>query len=83
LAGSSCTGRQDGRYLHASDCSKYIWCVQGSANVMSCQQGLHWNPSADACDWPDNANCVERDESLIVTDTQTSSTTPSSGTNKQ
>ncbi|KAJ0181068.1 hypothetical protein K1T71_003153 [Dendrolimus kikuchii] len=36
------------------DCSKYIVCQDGIANIMTCPPGLVFNKNIDDCDWPIN-----------------------------
>ncbi|RVE43501.1 hypothetical protein evm_011835 [Chilo suppressalis] len=40
--------------LKDDECSKYIMCHEGKANLMSCPHGLVFNTEESACDWPVN-----------------------------
>lgn len=42
---------------HPTDCSKYVECVNGIADVLSCGEGLLWNQSILGCDYPENVDC--------------------------
>ena len=57
-----CPESIDGFYPHPTRCDLYIQCdnVQSpwpSVQVLSCPSGLHWNPFAQHCDWPELACC--------------------------
>ena len=43
---------------HESVCSKYYMCVNGIPVVQKCPAGLHFNPSIQACDYPESAGCL-------------------------
>ncbi|XP_069682866.1 dentin sialophosphoprotein-like [Periplaneta americana] len=45
-------------YADSADCNAYYQCVSGQGVLMHCAAGLHWHAEANACDWPQNANCV-------------------------
>ncbi|GFU02867.1 putative chitinase 10 [Nephila pilipes] len=42
---------------HENDCRKFYACNGGILHVQICQQGLHFNPKLQACDYPENAGC--------------------------
>ncbi|KAK7481052.1 hypothetical protein BaRGS_00027688, partial [Batillaria attramentaria] len=39
------------------DCTKYIWCIHGVANEMSCPAGTRFNPVSNVCDLESNVPC--------------------------
>ncbi|BDT96917.1 hypothetical protein IFM12275_68930 (plasmid) [Nocardia sputorum] len=43
-------------YAPAPDPTKYYQCNAGQWVLQSCPPGLNWNPQANYCDWPANAN---------------------------
>ena len=43
----------DGSYPHKF-CDKFYECENGNLFVKSCADGLEYNPSNQACDWPGN-----------------------------
>ncbi|KAF9422501.1 hypothetical protein HW555_001899 [Spodoptera exigua] len=44
------------------NCNQFYDCTTGALVVRNCPPGLHFNPSLEVCDWPENAKC---DSSLI------------------
>ncbi|XP_065087982.1 peritrophin-1-like [Ochlerotatus camptorhynchus] len=45
-------------FLPHADCTKYYLCTwNGRPEEQSCPPGLHWNASANQCDWPALAGC--------------------------
>nr|XP_022907790.1 mucin-2-like [Onthophagus taurus] len=43
---------------HPQDCGRYCKCDNfGTVHDMPCPAGLHFNPTLDVCDWPNNAGC--------------------------
>jgi len=47
----------------SEECSSYFTCIEESlglkAYTVSCPAGLHYNPSIEKCDWPENAQCSD------------------------
>ncbi|KPI96666.1 putative chitinase 3 [Papilio xuthus] len=43
---------------HESDCTKFYYCVYGEKVLRQCALGLHFNPSTQNCDWPEDAECT-------------------------
>lgn len=43
------------------DCRHFWKCNNGVASEQMCPIGLHWNSEKEYCDWPWEANCVERE----------------------
>lgn len=39
------------------DCAIYYVCNWGTPVQMQCGIGLHFNPTLNVCDWPQNAGC--------------------------
>jgi len=49
----------DGDLLsHEESCEQFYVCSEGSLNVHSCPNGLHFSPTHKLCDFPQNANCA-------------------------
>ncbi|XP_033297335.1 uncharacterized protein LOC117204237 isoform X3 [Bombus bifarius] len=48
-----------GLIAHASDCTKFLQCVNGATYIMDCGLGTVFNPSASVCDWPHNVRGCE------------------------
>ncbi|XP_059477880.1 mucin-2-like [Neocloeon triangulifer] len=44
-------------YPNPEDCSSYCVCNWGNPILMQCPPGLHFNPVAEVCDWPQSAGC--------------------------
>ncbi|XP_022907789.2 probable chitinase 10 [Onthophagus taurus] len=43
---------------HPEECGRYCKCDKyGTVHDMPCPAGLHFNPTLDVCDWPNNAGC--------------------------
>ncbi|OXU31873.1 hypothetical protein TSAR_011004, partial [Trichomalopsis sarcophagae] len=51
---------------HPKVCSKYYECYNGVLILRKCPNGLHFNPSTRACDYPQNAGCLK--ETTIATE---------------
>lgn len=51
--------QEDGIYFlpHESDCTKFYECVFGDKYTLECPAGLHFNPEAQVCDFPELAGC--------------------------
>ncbi|KAK0406734.1 hypothetical protein QR680_018770 [Steinernema hermaphroditum] len=47
----------DGFFSDPASCESYYRCVNGVAHHFHCPNGLQFNPTAQACDWPANVNC--------------------------
>ncbi|XP_049807612.1 chondroitin proteoglycan-2-like [Schistocerca nitens] len=43
---------------HASNCSQFCKCDHGKPVRFDCPAGLHFNPTLEVCDWPENAGCA-------------------------
>ncbi|XP_046994269.1 chitin-binding domain protein cbd-1-like [Schistocerca americana] len=43
---------------HASNCSQFCKCDHGNPVTFDCPAGLHFNPTLEVCDWPENAGCT-------------------------
>ncbi|XP_046995444.1 chondroitin proteoglycan 2-like [Schistocerca americana] len=43
---------------HASNCSQFCKCDHGKPVTFDCPAGLHFNPTLEVCDWPENAGCT-------------------------
>ncbi|XP_057655102.1 mucin-22-like isoform X2 [Diorhabda carinulata] len=75
-------------YYPVSDCTKFCECSNGTAYLHSCPEGLYFNTTLNACDWPENSGCatnlsttlspIESPCSDQETTTETSSTTEAS-----
>ena len=56
-----CPVSEDGHpvsYPHPTDCSMFYQCDAGGIPVlMSCPDGLFFDPSLNVCNWPDLVNC--------------------------
>jgi hypothetical protein len=44
-------------FPNPDDCGSYYVCNWGDAILMQCPAGLHFNPSLNVCDWPEQAGC--------------------------
>ncbi|XP_049859404.1 mucin-19-like [Schistocerca gregaria] len=42
---------------HATNCSQFCKCDHGKPVTFDCPAGLHFNPTLEVCDWPDQAGC--------------------------
>jgi chitinase len=49
-------------YYPHKDCTKYWRCIRNEAHEYKCQNGLHFNPLINNCDWPKNVN---RDDCVV------------------
>ncbi len=72
-------------YANQSDCSSYIVCqFMGTLNqrvdVMPCPSGLFYDPSINACNWPQLVNCQLAE---ISSTTPSQTTTPPDGSGDQ
>ncbi|XP_049859408.1 chondroitin proteoglycan-2-like [Schistocerca gregaria] len=43
---------------HSSNCSQFCKCDHGKPVTFDCPAGLHFNPTLEVCDWPENAGCA-------------------------
>ena len=43
---------------HPYDCNLFFECPDGA--LLSCDDGLVWNPISNICDWPRNVNCTDK-----------------------
>ncbi|GBP61700.1 Probable chitinase 10 [Eumeta japonica] len=53
---------------HETDCTKFYYCVRGELVERECAPGLHFNPTIQVCDWPDNAGCANGGGSNEISD---------------
>lgn len=54
-----CPSDESELYLPHPDCNRFYLCEWGVAVELKCPEDQHWNAEENACDWPDNANCVK------------------------
>lgn len=59
-----CEGR--GFASYPGKCQDYLFCLYGTMQAGSCDNGLHWNTNLNTCDWPQNANCVEEGRPVLT-----------------
>lgn len=59
-----CEGRDYVPY--PGSCQDYLLCLHGTMQAGSCSSGLHWNAQANVCDWPENANCREEGNPILI-----------------
>ncbi|XP_061390506.1 probable chitinase 10 [Musca vetustissima] len=53
-----CSAFKTNRTLpHPYDCTRFIYCLEHKANIMSCPKGLHFSSQKLRCEWPNNAEC--------------------------
>lgn len=45
---------------HPFDCTKFYKCWYGTPYLMDCPWGQQWNDEKKYCDYPQNANCINR-----------------------
>ncbi|XP_056279485.1 acidic mammalian chitinase-like [Pseudoliparis swirei] len=50
-----CQGKADGNYAKPDDDNSFYQCVAGKTYVQTCQAGLVYSVSKDACDYPDKS----------------------------
>lgn len=60
-ASGSC--RSNGLFPHLSDCRKFFSCTPWGPVLMHCPAGLHFNPQLLICDWPNRAECTDKEKS--------------------
>ncbi|KAJ3630925.1 hypothetical protein MTP99_012088 [Tenebrio molitor] len=48
---------KDSVYLPDEDCTVFWQCSNGVPILQKCPEGLHFNPTLNVCDWPDQAGC--------------------------
>lgn len=46
----------------SEDCSKFYICSFGVAIECECPSGLLYDAVIEVCDYPENVNCIQRDE---------------------
>lgn len=51
----TCPG--DGFFRHPTDCSRFYQCANGVAHPHQCGDGLYFDPSINACNWPQLVQC--------------------------
>lgn len=59
-------------HAHPTECTKYIECVEGFPYEFTCPNGLHFNPVAEACDYPESAGCKATSSGHFGGETKTS-----------
>ncbi|XP_073841568.1 uncharacterized protein [Musca autumnalis] len=53
-----CSAFKTNRTLpHPYDCSRFIYCLQRKAHIMSCPKGLQFSTKNLRCEWPQHAEC--------------------------
>jgi len=52
-----CQNRPDGFFPHPTDCSKFVGCRGGNADVYQCQDGFLYNPAIGVCDDAAQVEC--------------------------
>lgn len=50
----------DGVLVAHEDCNKFYICNDGVPVSRNCYGDLHYNPSTESCDWPQNVSCGNR-----------------------
>jgi hypothetical protein len=50
----------DGFFADPTNCSRFYHCAFGEAILQECPAGLYFNPIAEACDFPENVDCSDR-----------------------
>ncbi|KAK3738408.1 hypothetical protein RRG08_037045 [Elysia crispata] len=56
---SFCDGKEDGFYVHPSDCSKFYRCPSNSLSAISCPTGLVFDTVFGVCNWPHEVDCSQ------------------------
>ncbi|KAJ8925530.1 hypothetical protein NQ315_009369 [Exocentrus adspersus] len=54
-------------YVPLPDCTQFCQCSNGQPWLHNCPDGLHFNPTLNVCDWPENAGCTNRNETVTTT----------------
>ena len=81
-----CRESQDGFAVflpHPTDCGLFYLCVGLNPVLMACPPGLHFDPSLDVCNWPQNVKCnlrLDYSRSLFPFSSGPSATTSSTPT---
>ena len=73
-----CPGSQDGYsefVPHPTDCTLYYQCFGLTPILMSCPEGLFFDPSVDVCNWPDQVDCKQQTEAPETTTIEEETTT--------
>merc|ERR1712227_82882 len=73
-----CPESQDGYsefVPHPTDCTLYYQCFGLSPILMSCPEGLFFDPSVDVCNWPDQVDCKQQTEAPETTKAEVETTT--------
>ena len=65
-----CSAKPDGNYIHPTDCTRFITCIDGKAHDFPCpdcgrdnhpqcngDEFLVYNADHDWCDWPGETPC--------------------------
>lgn len=50
----------DHHKAHPTNCSQFLMCNHGELIEANCNHGLYWNVEKEACDYPDNVPCYNR-----------------------
>jgi len=89
-----CSGKENGNYIHPTDCTRFIICSNTHASDMACpdcdlpnsqclgQPYLIWDAAKDRCEWPEGTECVTDPGSGISTTTTTTRSTTTTTTTK-
>merc|ERR1711973_589041 len=73
-----CPESQDGYsefVPHPTDCTLYYQCFGLTPILMSCPEGLFFDPSVDVCNWPDQVDCKQQTEAPETTTVEEETTT--------
>ena len=49
---------KDSVYIPHEDCTKFWQCSNGVPYLFDCPANLHFNPTLNVCDWPEQAGCT-------------------------
>merc|ERR1711973_784451 len=73
-----CPESQDGYsefVPHPTDCTLYYQCFGLTPILMSCPEGLFFDPTVDVCNWPDQVDCKQQTEAPETTTVEEETTT--------
>ncbi|XP_047112118.1 chondroitin proteoglycan-2-like [Schistocerca piceifrons] len=65
---------------HATNCSQFCKCDHGKPVTFDCPAGLHFNPTLEVCDWPDQAGCSGGSASTAAPSSSTAAPTSAATT---
>lgn len=49
-------------FIESEFCDEFYICINGQRIIQQCRDGLHFNPTTNQCDFPENAGCEVRSE---------------------